>query len=114
MSKLKKCWLVVCAFLVQLPVMAQSLPFADEMVDTASDQTVFEYFEELVGDGFSLVFLAIGGLAFIYVMYGIIMKVIDWRKERIEVGELMSSAGVQIGILVVVFMLLGFAKDAIA
>ena len=92
---------------------AQSLPFADEMVDDAEDQSVWEWLTDLVNNGFSLAFLLIGGIAFVVVAYNIIMLIIDWRKGKIELGEMFNQAFVQIGVLVVVFLLLGFANAAV-
>ncbi len=93
---------------------AGGLPFADEMVDDAEDQTVWEFLEDLVSNGFSLAFLLIGGIAFVVVAYNIIMLVIEWRKGKLELGELFNQSFVQIGVLVVVFLLLGFANGAVS
>tara|TARA_Y100000294_G_scaffold165136_1_gene172430 strand:- start:1 stop:348 length:348 start_codon:yes stop_codon:yes gene_type:complete len=110
-TKLTALWLGLG---VNISAFAQVLPFAEEMMDDAEDQTVYEWLEDMVSNGFSLAFLLIAGIVFCVVMYNIIMSIISWRKERLELGELMNQSGIQIGMLVVVFVLLGFANSAIS
>jgi hypothetical protein len=108
-----KFYFVVVSLFISLQVSAQSIPMADQMAsDIDSDTNVFDWIKQLIGEGAGLVFFGIGGIVFVVVMYGIIMKFIEWRKEKVELGELINFTGMSIGILVVVFVLLGFAKTA--
>lgn len=108
----KKISAFLAGMLVQFNCFASSIPFAQTMADDAESDDLFEWLKGLVSNGFDLAFMLIGGIAFCVVMYNIIMMVIDWRKGRLELGELMNQAFVQIGVLVVVFVLLSFASAA--
>ena len=96
-----------------LHVSAQDIPMATNMSSSIDENTnVFTWLKSLIKDGANLVFFGIGGIVFVVVMYGIIMKFIDWRKEKTELGELVNFTGMSIAIMVVIFVILGFAKAA--
>lgn len=113
---LRNFYLMLLTAFVSCQVAAQStIPMATQMASDVDDDTnVFDWMRSLIKSGADLVFFGIGAIAFVVVMYGIIMKFIEWRKEKVELGELINFTGMSVAVLVVIFVILGFAAQAMA
>ena len=89
------------------------IPLAQKVADESQDMSVFEWGYYLVGGFAGLIFLGLGLYALSVTGNAGITSFNDWRKGKEEFSEMATKVGIAIVVLVIVFVLIGYAYSII-
>jgi hypothetical protein len=109
----EKAFLFMCTFLVFSQDVWADIPISDDIKEKAEDGDYFNWIQWVIDRMYVIILGVVGMVAFLYVSWGALTSFWDWRKDKIEFGEMIGKIGISVVVLIIVIVIVGIANGQI-
>jgi hypothetical protein len=108
-----KVFLLMCSSMLFSQELWAQIPISDDIKEKAEDGDYFNWIQWVIDRMYVIILGIVGMVAFLYVAWGALTSFWDWRKDKIEFGEMMGKIGISVVVLVVVIVIVGIANGLV-